>query len=242
LRRRQPRPSLAAVLLGTAALAAGPAAAAVPSDAELAAEVAQRFAGAKGLSRELVRVSVQQGVASISGVVRDLSRSWRAREVAGGVPGIVEIVDRTTVRSAGRPDAEILPAVEIELREDKATARLPVAAAVEAGRVTLTGTITDGRRRFDARDAAARVPGVVAVVDRLETPPADDERIRQWAVAQLDGSAGEGVDGRYELTVAAGVVTLRGTAPTVRARDQAARTVLGINGVKELVSEVTVIP
>ncbi len=236
------RSAAAALLLVSAALAAGPAAASVPSDAELAAAVAQRFAGAKGLSRELLRVSVQQGVASISGVVSDLSRSWRAREVAGGVAGIIEIVDRTTVRSAGRPDAEILSAVETELREDKATARLPVAAAVEAGRVTLTGTIADGRRRFDARQAAARVPGVVAVVDRLETPPADDERIRQWAAAQLDGSAGEGVDGRYELAVAAGVVTLRGTAPTVRARDLAARTVLGINGVKELVDEVKVVP
>ncbi len=217
---RRARSSLSALLLVSAALAAGPAAAAVPPDAELAAAVAQRFAGAKGLSRELLRVSVQQGVASISGVV----------------------VDRTTVRSAGRPDAEILSVVETELRKDKVTARLPVAATVEAGRVTLTGTITDGRRRFDAREAAARVPGVVAVVDRLETPPADDERIRQWAAAQLDGSAGEGVDGRYELAVAAGVVTLRGTAPTVRARDQAARTVLGINGVRELVDQVTVVP
>ncbi|MCU0231420.1 MAG: BON domain-containing protein [Acidobacteria bacterium] len=236
LQRRLP------ALLIAALLAAGPAAAAVPSDAKLATAVAQRFAGAKGLSRELLRVSVQQGVASISGVVSDLSRSWRAREEAGSVAGIVEIVDRTTVRGAGRPDAELLAAVEAALRKGKETARLPIAVSVEAGRVTLTGTISDGRRRFDAREAAARVPGVIAVVDRLETPPSDDVRIREWASAQLDGSAGEGVDGRYAVTVAAGVVTLRGTAPTVRARDQAARTVLGINGVKELSNEVTVVP
>jgi osmotically-inducible protein OsmY len=222
--------------------ALNPAVAAPPSDAELARAVAQRFAGAKGLSRELLRVSVKDGVAAISGVVSDLSRSWRAREVAGGVRGIVEIVDRTTVRGAGRPDAEILAAVRDELRDDKETAALQITATIEAGTVTLAGTISDGRRRFDARDAAAGVPGVVAVVDRIETPASSDERIRQWATAQLDGSAGEGVDGSYEVAVAGGVVTLRGTAPTVRDKDRAGRTVLGLNGVTGLVDAVTVVP
>ena len=224
------------------ALAAGAALAAAPSDAELAAAIAQRLAGAKGLSRESLRVSVKDGVASITGIVSDLSRSWRAREVAGGVKGIVEIVDRTTVRGAGRPDAEILAEVQAALRDGKQTADLEVSASIEGGTVTLSGRITDGRRRFDAREAAARVPGVVAIVDRIETPPSDDERIRRWAAAQLDGSAGEGVDGSYELAVTGGVVTLRGTAPTVRDRERAARTVLGINGVTGLVDEVTVVP
>ena len=224
------------------ALAAGAALAAAPSDAELAAAIAQRLAGAKGLSRESLRVSVKDGVASITGIVSDLSRSWRAREVAGGVKGIVEIVDRTTVRGAGRPDAEILAEVQAALRDGKQTAGLPIPASIEAGGVTLAGTINDGRLRFAARDAAARVPGVVAVVDRIETPPSDDERIRQWALAQLAGSVGEGVEGSYQVVVVEGVVTLRGRAPTVRDRDRAERTVLGINGVKGLVNEVTVAP
>ena len=146
------------------------------------------------------------------------------------------------MRNAGRPDAEILAEVQAALRDGKQTAGLQVSASVEGGTVTLSGRITDGRRRFDARDAAARVPGVVAVVDRIETPPSDDERIRRWAAAQLDGSAGEGVDGSYELAVAGGVVTLRGTAPTVRDRERAGRTVLGINGVTGLLDEVTVVP
>jgi osmotically-inducible protein OsmY len=232
------------VLLASAALAALSVAtlAAAPSDAVLAAAIAQRFAGAKGLSRESLRVSVKDGVASISGVVPDLYRRWRAREVAGRVKGIVEIVDRTTLRPAGRPDAEILAEVQDGLRRGKETAGLAITATVEAGTVTLAGTISDGRRRFDARDAAAHVPGVVAVVDRIETPPSDDERIRHWAAAQLDGTAGEGVDGNYQVAVAAGVVTLRGTAPTVHDKDLAGRTVLGLNGVKGLEDEVTVVP
>lgn len=228
------------VALGFAAL--GPAGAAPPTDPELAAAVVQRLAGAKGLGRESLRVSVKEGVAAISGSVSDLQRSWRAREVAGGVRGIVGVVDRTTVRSAGRPDPEILAEVQAALRDGKQTAGLQVSASIEGGTVTLSGRITDGRRRFDARDAAARVPGVVAVVDRIETPPSDDGRIRQWAAAQLDGSAGEGVDGSYELAVAGGIVTLRGTAPTVRDKERAGRTVLGINGVTGLVDEVTVVP
>ena len=187
-------------------------------------------------------MSVTDGVAAISGIVSDLYRSWRAREVAGGVGGIVEIVDRTTVRGAGRPDAEVLPAVQDALRQGKETARLALTATVDAGVVTLSGTINDGRRRFDARDAAARVPGVVAVVDRIETPASDGERIRQWAMAQLDGSVGEGVAGNYEVAVAGSVVTLRGTAPTVRDKDRAGRTVLGLNGVTGLVDAVTVVP
>jgi osmotically-inducible protein OsmY len=232
----------AAAALAALAAAAGAVLAAAPSDAELAAAIAQRFAGAKGLSRESLRVSVKDGVASISGAVQDLYRSWRAREVAGGVKGIVGIVDRTTLRSAGRPDAEILAEVRDGLRRGKETAGLAIAATVEAGTVTLAGTISDGRRRFDARDAAARVPGVVAVVDRIETPPSDDERIRRWAAAQLDGTAGEGVPGSYQVAVSAGAVTLSGTAPTVRDRDLAERTVLGLNGVKSLANEVTVVP
>jgi len=237
-----PRVPSVATALAALAVAAGAVLAAAPSDAELAARIAQRFAGAKGLGHESLRVSVRDGVASIGGVVSDLSRSWRAREVAGGIRGIVEVVDRTTVRNAGRPDAEILAEVQAALRDGKQTAGLEVSASIEGGTVTLSGRITDGRRRFDARDAAARVPGVVAVVDRISTPPSEDERIRQWAAAQLDGSAGEGVDGSFDLAVADGVVTLRGTAPTVRDRERAERTVLGINGVKGLVNEVTVVP
>jgi osmotically-inducible protein OsmY len=232
----------AAAALAAFAAAAGAVLAAAPSDAELAGAIAQRFAGAKGLSRESLRVSVKDGVASISGAVPDLYRSWRAREVAGGVKGIVGIVDRTTLRSAGRPDAEILAEVQDGLRRGKETAGLAITVTVEAGTVTLAGAISDGRRRFDARDAAARVPGVVAVVDRIETPTSDDERIRRWAVAQLDGTAGEGVPGSYQVAVAAGAVTLSGTAPPVRDRDRAERTVLGLNGVKTLENEVTIVP
>ncbi len=230
------------VIGGLLALLVTSAGAAPPTDGELAASIAGRLGGAKGLSRELVRVSVTDAVATLSGVVSTLEKSWRAAEVAGRTPGIVEVVDRLTVREAGRPDAEILEQVRRELASDRETSGLDLTPSVEGGSVTLTGRIADARKRFAARAAAARAPGVVAVVDRIETPPASDERIREGIAAQLSGAVGSGADGTYDLEVNDGVVTLRGTAPTVSARQAAARIALSVNGARDLVDEVKVVP
>lgn len=227
------------VLLLLLAPAAG---AAPPTDGELAEAIAGRLGGTKGLTRELVRVSVEDRVATLSGVVSSLEKSWRAREVAGRTAGIVEIVDRTTVREAGRPDDAILEEVRRELARDRETAGLDLDASVAAGSVTLTGRINDARKRFTARNAAARVPGVLAVVDRIETPAASDERVREGIAAQLSGAVGSGVEGSYDLSVVEGVVTLRGTAPTVFAKLEAARIALSVNGAREVVDEVEVVP
>ena len=134
-----------------------PAVAAPPSDAELARAVAQRFAGREGAQP---RIAARERQGRRRGDQRrrlgPLPQLERAREVAGGVRGIVEIVDRTTVRGAGRPDAEILAAVRDGLRDGKETAALQI-TATSRGRRRHAGR-HDQRRAAALRRARRRGP------------------------------------------------------------------------------------
>jgi osmotically-inducible protein OsmY len=64
-------------------------------------------------------------------------------------------------------DEALADAVRRELREDAATTALPVDVAVRRGVAYLTGVVEGLEDAENAEEVAARVPGVVEVVERL---------------------------------------------------------------------------
>ena len=117
-----------------------------------------------------------------------------------------------------------------------------IAVSVREGVATLTGTLRDARVRFQAADAAARVEGVAEVVDRIDTGERDDETLLASVEALVGRRSLSRVSGVFEVRVEAGVVTLEGTVSRFSEKRRAERLVLGINGVREFVDLLSVVP
>jgi osmotically-inducible protein OsmY len=187
-------------------------------------------------------VSVTGGIATVEGTVRTLRKKWDAIEEIAKVRGITAIDDRIRIESKGYPDDRIVSGVRRRLDDVPAMRSAGVEASVDGGIVTLTGTVTDARLRFRARDAAATADGVVGVVDRIESPRDEDEKVERGVNGIIGPRAVTGVPGLVQVSVVEGVVTLTGTVPTLYARMQAERLALGVNGVRAVQNLLEVVP
>lgn len=214
------------------------------TDAELKAKLAQRLAQDPALMDDRLEVSVSNGVARVSGTVDTLWEAWKVREDVSAIFGVLDYEPQVSLESEGIPDASLGAAVGDAL--DRRLLSNPevgtISASVQAGVVTLTGTVRDSRKRFEAREAVARQPGVRQIVDELLSPEAPDEEIQKAVVAILAGGTGLPVSGKVTTRVEDGVVTLTGTVPLLSARWQAEETAWGVNGVRAVVNELTVDP
>ncbi|MCU0223652.1 MAG: BON domain-containing protein [Acidobacteria bacterium] len=214
------------------------------SDSEMRAKIAQRLAGDPVLQDDRLTVEVADGVATVSGTVDTLYESWKVRDDVVAVFGVVGYQPLLSLENAGIPDSVLTTAVG-----DALSRRLldspevgSIVASVDAGVVTLSGTLRDSRKRFDARDAVARVSGVKRVVDQLLSPEAPDDEIQKAVAAILAGGTGKPVGGQITTQVDGGIVTLTGTVPLLSSSYQAEELAWGVNGVRGVESRLTVDP
>lgn len=214
------------------------------TDDDLQAKIEQRLSRDAALQDDRLTVSVSEGVVTVSGAVDTLWETWKARDDAAGIFGVVGFESELTIEDRGLPDSSLQSAVDDALR-----ARLlanpevgAIAASVQEGVVTLTGTVRDARKRFEARDAAAKQPGVRQVVDQLQSPPSTDDLIKRSVTAILAGGTGTPISGDIDIMVEDGIVTLSGTTALLSGLYSAEERVLGINGVTGVVLQLAVKP
>ncbi|MCU0231419.1 MAG: BON domain-containing protein [Acidobacteria bacterium] len=213
-------------------------------DSDLRAKIAQRLAGDPALQDDQLTVEVSDGVATVSGAVDTLYEAWKVRDDVAAIFGVVEYRSQISLENASVPDSALSTAVS-----DALARRLldgpevgSIAATVQAGVVTLTGSVRDARKRFEARDAVARVRGVQQVIDQLLSAEVPDDEIQKGVAAILAGGTGTPVSGRITTQVDGGVVTLTGTVPLLSARYQAEEIAWGVNGVRGVEAQLTVVP
>jgi osmotically-inducible protein OsmY len=180
-------------------------------------------------------VSVQDGVATLSGVVESHEERILAREVAEDVLGVKGVNDEITVEyTMDRPDVEVARDIESRLRNDLLVDDALIDVVVNDGDAILSGTVGSLAERIRAR-RDAWVAGTESV---------DDEglEIRFWTrnTQRREGLAIRGDDEledaledafAYDPRVAsfdvdveaqAGTVTLRGFVDNAAARKAAA--------------------
>ncbi len=112
------------------------------------------------------------------------------------------------------------------------------------GVVTLTGTVSDAFHRSLAGDTVAGLPGVTAVDNQLveagETPA---EKSSAWLISKVKATLllHKNVNGSAtEVTAEKGIVTLRGQAESSAQKDLTAEYVRDVEGVSDVVNEMTV--
>ncbi len=237
--RRRLASALATVV--AAALAAG-ALAGPAEDSEIARKVGDQLRRSAIIGHFGLTAKARDGRVTLEGRVHTLSESWDAEDLAGKVTGVLEIDDRIEIDSSGATDDAVEAAVKRRFDDRPSVSAAALTVQVEQGTVTLSGKLRDARTRFAAIDAAAQVPGVQAVLDRLETPPKDDEEIRREVSGRLGDLAVARATGKIRPVVKDGIVTLTGRVTRLYDRKRITRLVLGTNGVRGIDDRLEVSP
>lgn len=217
-------------------------------DAEIRSQIETGLMFDPALGDGKVSVSVDEGIAILSGTVSSWPERHSAERVAEGVRGVVAVDNRIEVaKPEERVDAEIRADVEERLRWDVRLSTVPLAVSVEDGIVHLSGTVASAAQKRWAR-WKSWVTGVQGVVVEGVTvaPWRDDDDWRKKREPQVDDAAIQDAiadallyDPRvstFNVTadVADGWVTLRGQVPALsskQAAERLARHTVGVTGV-----------
>lgn len=135
--------------------------------------------------------------------------------------------------------------VAAELFWDPKVGSAAIAVSANGGTITLRGTVGSLREKHEAKKAAERVYGVLAVDDELQVRILDEDQREDTELRGdvlhalvLDGLIPTTVDAR----VTAGLVTLTGTASWQYQRDEAkfiAANVPGVFGIEDRIKLIT---
>jgi osmotically-inducible protein OsmY len=145
-----------------------------------------------------------------------------------------------------KSDAQIHQDVLRELRWDSRVEETEVGVEVDQGVVTLTGTVASYAKKLAAQDAAHRVTGVLDVANDIHvrvpgSPGRTDTEIAQVVRRALEWDV-EVPHTRITSTVADGVVTLAGEVDRLSEREDAARAMRYLEGVRGITNLIVVRP
>jgi hyperosmotically inducible protein len=176
--------SIALALAGSGALAADPKAQSASQEITNARQETQiwtTYAMSPYLRANDLKVSVQDGKATLTGKVEEDVNKDLAKQIALGVDGIKDVDNQIIVqadyvappKSATRAygdsmdDASITSAVKSKLLWSKHTDGLTTNVTTKAGKVTLQGTADTAAEKELARTLAMNTRGVVSVDNQL---------------------------------------------------------------------------
>lgn len=184
-----------------------------PSDEALRRAVIASFVVDPRVNSFMPEVTVSEAVVTLRGLVGDLEARNAAEDDAHHVVGVRAVRNRLEVRGIPRSDAAIARTLRDALLASAAVDAAAIEVSVDAGTVTLDGSVATPYARSAAEEIASQVEGVVDIVNRL-TPGkggADfdaiiERRLRdaiRWH-ALIDAA-------NVALAVENGVVTITGT-------------------------------
>jgi osmotically-inducible protein OsmY/uncharacterized protein YrrD len=130
-----------------------------------------------------IDIAVAAGVVTLSGYAATPISKARAARAAGGVAGVLDVVNQIVA------DSDVAGAVAQALALDTRTRGQPVLVQARHGMVTLSGAVASATVRSAAEACAAGVPLVRAVVNTVQAPgvavAAADQRALQPGIGQV---------------------------------------------------------
>ena len=190
------------------------------TDAQIRAELQRRIQPGTN-----VTVSVQNGIATLSGTVPSLAQKQSVLNLARRTVGVRSIVDRITVVPAQRrSDADLVTSVRGVLVGNLSKEELAaVNITAQNGIVILSGTLTSSYPKEVAGILASWVPGVVDVRNNIVIRPSQvrtDEQILNDIQARYSKNPFIHQQ-RIDVNVRSGIVTLQGVVDNFLTAEQA---------------------
>lgn len=191
-----------------------------------------------GVPAHRIDVRSLGGVVTLEGSVPNILARDRAPKVVETLKGVRSVVNRIEVEPPFLlPDQKIEEQVLSRLRENPATESFRLEAAVQDGRVTLTGKASSWQEKQLASTVTKQVRGVIAVVNDIQVShpvQRTDQEIAADVASRLKWDVWVD-DSGIDVRVDDGVVTLSGVAGSAaeKARARADGWVLGVRGVTD---------
>lgn len=214
------------------------------SDMEIKENILDAFEFEPSLDAASIGVAVDQGVVTLTGHVPTYGQKLKAEELAMGIRGVKAIAQELEVRPIGThltADDEIASRVLHVLRWGTTLPPDAVKVKVQAGWLTLSGSVEWNYQREAAARAVRDMAGVKgvtnAIVIQAKASPADiRDRIEKALKRQAELDMKD-----IRVEVADGKVTLEGKVHSLaerRVAEQAAWAAPGIREVKDRLSVV----
>ncbi len=144
------------------------------TDVELQKDVIEELKWEPRVKASEVGVSVQEGIATLSGYVGSYDQKVTAEKAAMRVYGIKAVAGEIKVRVSGllkRTDEDIAHAAADALSWDISVPEEHVKARVDSGWVTLSGNVDWPYQKRAAEDAVRRLTGVTGVTNDIHVKP-----------------------------------------------------------------------
>lgn len=191
----------------------------------------------ESISADLIDVGVRSGVVTLSGETFTLLGKRQATRVVESLRGVRSIVNRIRVRPSSADDTEIHADVRATLFDDAVADSHEIDAKVQAGKVTLSGTVDSFPELALTEAAVASVRGVAAIDNQITVKPKDsrrDEEIKPEIIRRFELSPYLAED-LLTANVANGFVTLSGEvgSPNEKNLARVLSWVAGVRGVNE---------
>jgi len=212
------------------------------SDTDIKNDVEAELKWSPDVDETDIAVKVKGGEVSLSGYARNYFEKYQAETAVKRVKGVAAVANDIEVRSfSGAPtDPEIARAAVAALKFELPLIWENLKTVVQAGRITLEGTVEWHYQRERAESAVRRLNGVVSVLNsiRIEpkiTPEDIKHRIENAfrRIAQVDAD-------RITVDAHGSDVTLRGEVRSWAERDQAQQTAWSAPGVVKVINELRV--
>lgn len=162
-------------------------------DEELGCRVISELNWDSGMDAERIRVTVSDGVATLTGRVDSYAGKVAAQEAAHRVLGIRDVANDIEVHPPGMiSDTEIAHAVRHALKWHQGIPHESIESTVANGFVTLRGNVYRLRQRDEAEEAIRDLSGVRDVTNLIQVEPeaAMPEAARQAIREALERQAG----------------------------------------------------
>jgi osmotically-inducible protein OsmY len=169
-----------------------------------------------------IDVDVEDGVATLSGAVRNIVSKDRAVRIAQLTRGVGSVEDRLVVKATAWSDANISAHLLMAFSSNPATDAWEIEAEVREGAVTLTGTVQSGAEKALATRVAKSVAGVRSVANELRIEPRrsrPDQQIEPEIEALIRWDAR--IAGIVDAAVDRGQVALSGAVGSVYEKELA---------------------
>lgn len=215
------------------------------TDLQLQEDVLQELQWDPAVPASALGVDVKDGIVTVSGQLENGAQKWHALRAVQRVAGVQGLASALAVRlpgPSGCSDADLAAAVDHRLAWHAALADTHLKVAVEAGQVTLAGTVRWHYQRQAALACVQTLRGVLGVHDDIELQPGGSAGVVLTGLRDaLERAAG--VDaGRIQALVRGHDVTLTGTVPHGAGRQSAVAAAWAQPGVRVVRDALTLAP
>lgn len=197
----------------------------------------------EAVSAARIDITVNDGIATLSGTTSNLLEKDRAQRIAEAVKGVRAVINRINIHSPElRTDKEIEQAIEQAWLADAATQAYQVSVKASGGVATLAGKVDSWQEQQLAAKVAKGVSGVRSVKNNITVDyklDRTDAEVKNEITAALNWNIFVD-DTLIDVHVDNGVVTLSGTVGSATEKSKAERIawVAGVSSVNSQELEV----